>query len=55
MKKYDGKWLDLFNVSKYADNERPGCKGKILLETPHIDYFCTPEQWREFKEKVNQI
>ena len=52
---YNGKWLDSFNATVYNGNERPNCKGKILLETPHVDYFFTREQWNEFKEKINKI
>ena len=52
---YNGKWLDSFNVSIWDSEDRPQCKGKILLTTPCEDYFFTKEQWREFKEKVNAI
>ena len=53
---YNGKWIDCFQVSIIEnDSERPGVKGKILLETPDIDYIFSKEQWSEFKEKVNKI
>ena len=55
MKNYNGKWIDLFDARVYNSKDRPGCKGKILLETPDIDYLFTPEQWKQFKEKVNRI
>lgn len=52
---YNGRWIDSFNARVYDDNKRPGAKGKIILETPHIDYLFDRDQWREFKEKVNKI
>ena len=55
MRKYKGKWIDCFNISVYTDNDRPNCKGKILLETPHCDYLMSREQWNEFKKKVNDF
>ena len=55
MRKYNGKWMDCFQVSIADEKDRPQVKGKILLETPHIDYYFTREQWMEFKEKINKI
>lgn len=55
MKRYNGCWMDLFKVSIYTNNDRPGAKGKILLETPDIDYLFDKEQWKEFKKKVNEV
>lgn len=55
MIKYEGKWIDCFNVRIYNDNDHPGAKGKILLETPHCDYLMDKEQWREFKKKINEV
>ena len=56
MKNYNGNWLDLFTVSIVEnDTERPAANGKILLETPHVDYLFTKEQWSEFKNKMNQV
>ena len=55
MKPYNGKWIDCFNVSVYDGSEIPNCKGKILLETPNIDYFFTKEQFEELKEKINKL
>ena len=55
MRPYNGRWLDSFNVSVVEESERPGVKGKILLETPSEDYFFTKEQWEEFKVKVNEV
>jgi len=52
---YNGRWMDCFKVSIANIPERPQVKGKILLQTPHVDYFFTEEQWKEFKEKVNEI
>ena len=52
---YNGKWIDSFNVSVYDDNEKPTCKGKILFQTPCIDYFLTKEQFDELKEKLNKL
>lgn len=52
MRPYNGKWIDSFNVKVYDGKDYPQCKGKILLETPNIDYFFTREQWMEFKKKV---
>lgn len=55
MRKYNGKWIDCFQVSIFDGKDRPSCKNKILLETPDIDYLFSREQWEEFKEKVNSI
>lgn len=55
MRSYTGKWIDSFQVSICEDTKRPGVKGKILLETPHCDYFFTKEQFDEFKEKINKL
>lgn len=56
MRKYNGKWIDCFQASIVEkNNERPEVNGKILLETPHVDYYFSKEQWIEFKEKVNSI
>lgn len=55
MKPYKGRWLDSFQVSVSDGKDRPNVKGKILLETPCIDYFFTREQWEEFKVKVNEV
>lgn len=55
MKKYNGRWMDLFNISKIEGNDRPGAKGKILLETPDIDYIMDKEQFKELKRKVNEV
>ena len=56
MIKYNGRWIDCFKVSIVETAEdRPHVKGKILLETPHIDYFFSKEQWLEFKKKVNEV
>ena len=52
---YNGKWLDSFEVRIATDEDRPGAKGKVLLKTPHVDYLFNPEQWSEFKEKVNEV
>ena len=52
---YNGKWMDSFNASIITDKDRPHLKGKIILETPSIDYIFSKEQWSEFKEKVNSI
>lgn len=54
VKHYNGRWIDLFQINKYEGN-RPGLKGKILLETPDIDYFMDKEQFMEFREKVNEV
>ena len=55
MKKYNGCWMDLFKIGKYEGNDRPGAKGKILLETPDIDYLMDKEQFKEFKKMVNEV
>lgn len=55
MKEYNGKWLDSFQVSIADGKDRPNVKGKVCLETPHVDYFFTKEQWEEFKVKVNEV
>lgn len=55
MRKYKGKWIDCFQVSKFEDNERPHSKGKILLETPCIDYIITKEQFHKLKQKINEV
>ena len=55
MRKYNGKWIDCFNISVCTDNDRPNCKGKILLETPNCDYLMSREQWNMFKKKVNDF
>ena len=55
MKPYNGKWIDTFEVSVCEDTKRPSVKGKILLETPHCDYFLTKEQFNELKEKINKL
>ena len=55
MRPYNGKWIDSFNVSVYDGSDRPQSKGKVLLETPDIDYFFDKEQWEEFKRKVNEV
>ena len=52
---YNGHWLDSFNAYVIEDNEFPHVRGKIVLETPSIDYIFSKEQWREFKEKVNKV
>ena len=52
---YNGHWIDSFNVRIHTGEGRPGAKGKIILETPDIDYLFDKEQWKEFKEKVNKI
>lgn len=52
---YNGHWIDSFNVSKYEDNECPHSKGKILLETPCIDYIITKEQFHKLKQKINEV
>lgn len=54
MKKYEGRWIDNFIPEIYQGNEKHR-KGKIILQTPCIDYYFTREQWREFKEKVNRL
>jgi hypothetical protein len=59
MKKYQGKWVDLFNVKIHDGTlggvDRSSAKGKIILETPDYDYLFTREQWEEFKVKVNEV
>ena len=55
MTHYNGKWLDSFKVSICDGKDRPKNKGKIILETPVMEYLFTKEQWEEFKEKVNEI
>ena len=55
MRSYNGRWIDSFNVSVYDGKDRPQCKGKILLETPDVDYFFDKVQWMEFKRKVNEV
>ncbi|WP_405296405.1 hypothetical protein [Methanobrevibacter sp.] len=52
---YNGKWIDSFSVSVYDGKEIPRAKGKIVLETPYIDYLFDKEQWVEFKKKVNEV
>lgn len=52
---YNGHWIDSFRVKIHNDNARPQCDGKIVLETPSIDYIFTKDQWKEFKEKVNSV
>ncbi|MGN0176658.1 MAG: hypothetical protein ACI389_02350 [Methanobrevibacter sp.] len=51
---YNGRWLDLFNVTVY-DGDWKQFKNKIELITPCMRYYFTREQWKEFKEKVNSL
>lgn len=52
---YNGKWIDSFNVEIINEPKLKNVHGKIVLETPTIDYVFSREQWEEFKEKVNQV
>ena len=53
--RYNGNWLDSFQVRIHDGKDRPKAKGKIVLETPVIEFLFTPEQWEEFKVKVNEV
>jgi len=55
MRPYNGNWMDSFQVSIADGKDRPNVKGKILLETPDVDYYFSKEQWLEFKEKINKV
>ena len=52
---YNGKWLDSFNVKIHDGEGWKNAKGRIILETPDMEYLFTREQWEEFKEKVNEV
>lgn len=52
---YNGHWMDSFSVEIFNGEDRPQSKGKILLRTPHVDYFFSKDQWIEFKQKVNSV
>jgi len=52
---YQGKWIDCFQFEKYAGNERPQCKGKIVFKTPCIDYYLTKTQFEELKKKIEAV
>ena len=54
-KKYNGKWLDLFDVYIVRDKEYPNLYGKVCLSTPDFEYTMDKNQFNEFKRKVNSI
>ncbi|WP_432644399.1 hypothetical protein [Methanobrevibacter sp.] len=55
MRKYEGDWIDCFNVKKYVDKNHPDRSDKILFETPCIDYIITKEQFHKLKQKINEV
>lgn len=55
MKKYNGDWIECFNIVEYNDKKRPNQRGKILFETPCIDYLLSKEQFEKLKEKINNV
>ena len=53
--KYEGKWMDCFEVGEYTGDKYRQWKGKIIFKTPCIEYILTKEQFRELQKKILDV